>query len=179
MGFDKRALRWGTQTLATRACSAALKVTPNVVFLGDGAGLSIPRGVVIRADEHRLGPGAALRGHLRDVRGKVLVFAADMPFVTERTLVALWDASRSLEGSVVAVDATGQRQPTLAVYRGDPSASLAADTCPSLFALLGDATPWPLPDGEEHAIDNVNTPAEWDAACAKARALGTLHDAQG
>jgi len=102
-----------------------------------------------------------------------------MPFVTERTLVALWDASRSLEGSVVAVDATGQRQPTLAVYRGDPTASLATNTCPSLFALLGAATPWPLPDGEEHAIDNVNTPAEWDAARATARALGSLPDANG
>jgi molybdopterin-guanine dinucleotide biosynthesis protein A len=172
MGFDKRALRWGAQTLAARACLEALRVTSNVAFLGDGNGLALPPQVTALPDRRAAGPGAALHAHLLATRGDTLVFAADMPFVHAGLLAALWDTASKRAMSLVAVDRTGQAHPTLAVYRANAAAEHDHGESPSLFSVLGPYATWPLPAGEEHAIDNVNTPDDWRAARATARALG-------
>jgi len=64
------------------------------------------------------GPLAALAAGLRQVTAdRVLVFAADLPFLTSTTVQALLAALREPQDGVVLVDAQGRDQPLAAVYR--------------------------------------------------------------
>lgn len=119
-GVDKAQLEVGGSTLLDRVLGAAVEARRVVVV---GPYRILPAGVLeTRERPPGGGPVAGLAAGLDLVDAPlVAVLACDLPFVSARTLRALLDALGSAggesAGGAALLDASGRRQPLVAVYR--------------------------------------------------------------
>ncbi len=114
-GADKPALRVGGTTLLDRVLDACAGAGTTVV-VGPHRPTARPVTRTVE-DPPGGGPVAALAAGLRRTTADlVLLLAADLPFVTARTVAALLAGVGEADGAVM-VDPGGRDQPLLAVYR--------------------------------------------------------------
>lgn len=138
-GVDKPGLTVGETTLLDRVLTACAGARTTVVV---GPARPTTRTGVRRTREQPPGGGpvAAVAAGLAEVTaGTVLLLAADLPFLDERTVhrlvTALAEADQGIEAAVL-VDAAGRDQPLAAAYR---TAALR-----TALAALGDPAGLPL-----------------------------------
>jgi molybdopterin-guanine dinucleotide biosynthesis protein A len=118
-GVDKPGLSVGGTALLDRVLEAC-RGADRTVVVGPRRGTVRPVEWV-REEPAGGGPLAALAaGARRTAAGLVLVLAADLPFVTARTVAWLLGELPAGADGVLAVDAGGRDQPLLAVYRAEP-----------------------------------------------------------
>jgi molybdopterin-guanine dinucleotide biosynthesis protein A len=112
-GIDKPALEVGGLTLLDRAIDAASEALTVVVV---GPERETRRPVTWTMESPPLGgPVAGIAAGMAHVtEARVLVMAADLPFVDRRTISSLLEAAE--DQGAVAVDDSGRAQPLLAVY---------------------------------------------------------------
>lgn len=111
-GIDKPALEIDGTTLLDRAIAAA-RGAERVVVVGERRPTSFPVEWTVE-EPRRGGPVAALAAGLARVRSpRVLVLAADLPYIDTDVVQQLLASD---EGDAVAVDDDGRRQPLLAIY---------------------------------------------------------------
>ena len=116
-GIDKPALEMDGMSMLDRALEAASDAV-RVIVVGEERPV---RGSVewVVEDPPGGGPAAALAAGMKQVGSdRVLVLAADLPFV-DRSTVHRLVAAAGARGAI-AVDDAGVRQPLLAVYETDP-----------------------------------------------------------
>jgi molybdopterin-guanine dinucleotide biosynthesis protein A len=166
----KSQLQW-TYELATRFCAATfVSVRPDQ--RGEPTRAAFPQ-IVDR--QPGTGPIAGISAALSE-HPKVawLVIACDLPFITEQTLEHLI-GNRDSERLATAYRSShdGLPEPLCAIW--EPASREAVEAylatgkqCPRKFLINADVKLLDLPD--KRALENVNTPAELDAATAQ---LGT------
>ncbi|GJF28981.1 hypothetical protein KNE206_16810 [Kitasatospora sp. NE20-6] len=172
-GADKPGLEVGGRTLLDRVLDACAGARTTVV-VGPARPVARPGVRWAREEPAGGGPVAAVAAGLAEVTaGRVLLLAADLPFLdpaTLRRLLAALDDDPQAQAAVL-VDADGRDQPLTAAYRTDAlRAALAALGTPAhrpLRRLTGGLRTVRVPDTGAVALD-CDT---WDdLALARARA---------
>ena len=174
MGSDKAFLRLGEETLLSRALKLAGAVASEVCIVGDAKKFAV-FGQVVEDVYRERGPlggiHAALSGSTTELN---LMFAVDLPFVTQKLVQYL--LSRALEsGAMVTVPRAGPGfQPLCAVYRrgftevAEQSLLEGKNKIDSLFARVETCV---IEENEllragfsEQMFRNLNTPEELEKA---------------
>lgn len=166
-GSDKAAAEVDGEAMIRRVYRAAAPHAGSVLVVVDRADrrYDLPGlGRFVEDAAPDAGPLAGLVAGFRAAETSwVLALACDLPFLTPEALRPLLDAPRDDADALVAVDATGRRQPLCALYR-------VASVCPvadvhlregrlALRDLLGALTVRTVAlDGD--ALRNVNAPAD-------------------
>jgi molybdopterin-guanine dinucleotide biosynthesis protein len=167
MGFDKRTLEVGGETLVERSVAALREVFPTVaVSLRSEADIDLaPSGCAVIYDEVPGSPLGGIASALAHYDEPVFVLAADMPFA-ER--VAIKEVVGAFDGVDVALPVVhGQIEPLHAVYgRGclAPIRELLAagnHKIPDLYARVRVAE---VPFSTSALFFSVNTPADLEDA---------------
>ena len=175
MGADKAQQTVAGTPMAVLAGRALLAAATPVFAVGPDPGLGLPE-----ISDDGVGPLGALLSGLRHLAGEglsrpVLVVACDLPFVTTGLLEVV---SSGLGDADAAVPVSGGRlQPLAACYSPrilPVAAELAAAGHRSMKALLEVIDVRPITESEwrstapPHALTDVDTPEELDAANRKA-----------
>jgi molybdopterin-guanine dinucleotide biosynthesis protein A len=123
-GVDKRSLVVGGSTLLDRVVAALADAQQIIVA---GPRIAVRRRVLwVREAPTGGGPVAGLAAALGVVTAEtVVVLAADLPFVTRRTVERLVRSIGAADGALVCAD--GVRQPLCAAYRVQPLRSALAE----------------------------------------------------
>ncbi|MBP7865946.1 MAG: molybdenum cofactor guanylyltransferase [Acidobacteria bacterium] len=118
MGRDKLRLPWGEGTLLSRIAAEVAATLVETWVVGPfqpGLAAEIP-GIRLVSDEPRIGPLGGLRAGLAAMAAEAgVVVAADMPFVTSRSLRRLWEISG--DAPVVVLRTADGLHPLFGVYR--------------------------------------------------------------
>lgn len=176
MGEDKSRLRLGGRTFVERAAGALAALSGSVSVVGSRAGVESHGLSVVRDLHEGLGAMGGLHAALAACAAPwAAVVSCDLPFVTAELFERL--ASLRVEDSdaVAPLQADGRPQPLCALYA--PARCLAAverliragELRPRVL-LRQVRTRW-VPfeelsdlDGSQLFFDNVNTPADYEAA---------------
>lgn len=172
MRIDKAALRYrgGSQLAEAMRLVTPLVARAFVSVRADQADDPVRAGFAQIIDrEENLGPVAgimAAQAQYPDVAW--LILACDLPFLdaaTLRHLLAARDPTRDATAYISSHD--GLPEPLCAIYEPGSSQKLSAHLlsgrqCPRKFLLQANVHLVAAPDA--HALDNVNTPDEYDAA---------------
>jgi molybdopterin-guanine dinucleotide biosynthesis protein A len=169
-GVDKPGLTVAGCSLLEHVVSTVRAHTPTTGVIVVGPERERPRARYVREDPPGAGPVPALRAGLARVEApRVVLLAADLPYLTPGHLVALDEA---LDGppksaGAVLVDESGREQWLTGVWRtGTLTAALSAYTGRSLYGLLGPLAPAHVAFSTEGRGFDVDTPRDLDRARA-------------
>jgi molybdopterin-guanine dinucleotide biosynthesis protein A len=179
MGEDKSRLRLGRRTFVEIAAGALSNVSGRVSVVGSRAGIESHGLTVVRDIHEGLGALGGLHAALAACGAPwAAVVSCDLPFVTAE----LFEHLASLRGedldAVAPLQADGRPQPLCALYAParclDAAEALirAGELRPRVL-LRTVRTRWVQfdelsdLDGSRHFFDNINTPADYEAAAQK------------
>lgn len=179
MGEDKRFLKIGEATLLNRAIHVMTHVFSEVlvVIAQDSPGLDVPGCQVHRDLIPDCGSlGGLYTGLMQASRSRMFVVACDMPFLNPDMI--RWFLARDQEADIVMAQLETGLQPLHAVYRKRALPylqhmveerhlkiqSIAAE--PSLRVTIVYPSEWKTMDPLSRSFQNVNSPAELQAARA-------------
>jgi len=179
MGEDKRFLKVGESTLLERSVHVMSRVFSEVLVIiaQDSPALEVPGCVVHRDLIPDCGSlGGLYTGLVQASRGRIFVVACDMPFVNPDMI--RWFLARDQEADIVMAQLETGLQPLHAVYgtRALPylrqrveARQLKIQTVvsePSLRVRIVLPSEWKDLDPESRSFQNVNSPADLQAARA-------------
>jgi len=177
MGEDKRFIMVGEETLLTRTVSVMAKLFSEtlIIIAQDSAALDVSGCTVYRdiiADCGSL--GGLYTGLAKATAGRIFVVACDMPFINPDMI--RWFTDRDPAADVVMARLPSGLQPLHALYgkralpvleRMAASRELKIQQIvsePSLRTTVVLPAEWGERDASAHSFQNVNTPADLDAA---------------
>ncbi|MFB8761510.1 molybdenum cofactor guanylyltransferase [Nocardiopsis alba] len=169
-GVDKPGLTVAGCSLLEHVVSTVRAHAPTAGVIVVGPERERPRARYVREDPPGAGPVPALRAGLARVEApRVVLLAADLPYLTPGHLVAL---DETLDGSpksvgAVLMDESGREQWLTGVWRtGTLTAALSVYSGRSLYGLLGPLAPAHVAFSTEGRGFDVDTPRDLDRARA-------------
>ena len=177
MGTDKNRLRYGGRPAQLRHTVELLRAVSKVVYCarpGSAAGLEdLPDDVAVVDDAAGVaGPLAGILAGLRATRSDgLLVLANDLPFIQPDDLLRLVDAAANALAVAYRSPVDGRPEPLCALYSKGccrPLEAFVASGGRSPRAFLARTAGVKLIEiPDPGRLANINTPDEYDAACAR------------